>query len=393
MKQLFAKEKRSSALFLAIALVLSGAVCALGSYYLLYEYDRTLGVYAHGSSASTVLGVCALVSVAAMAACLFLKKDAFACEAAKESAVQRSVDLLCALTSLCLAVLVLMDTEASLLLRLLTALLCLPWVGSLALPYLKKPWAPTAAILCRFALPVILVLRLFYLYFDYHLPIVAPVKEWEILCVVALCAASLMETRAALGIPCPRLRVATTGLALIFTSMSALPQLLRYAAKGESVGVFTVYAVWEAVLLLRFATAWLAELLPEGRQQIFHYLLFGVLTTAVDFAVYTVLTRGLLVLDLVANLLAWVVSVAFAFCVNKFFVFGETNCTPKVLLYEIGCFVGARVLSFGIEELILWLGVYVLAGNDLVAKGIAAVIVIILNYIASKFLIFKKKEQ
>ncbi len=386
------REKRASLALLALSLVAGALLCGLQWYYLTNQYDRAYQMYAHGSSAMTVLYGCIAATCALSLAFLFVKREFFLPAVTTEGTAQRSADLLCAVVTLVLAVFVLRDANASLLLRILIALLCLPCAFSFLAPILGRPAMQSATLLSRFALPLVLLLRLFYLYFDMTVPIEAPLKVWETLCTLALCLSAMMELREALGIPCLRLRQITVGLAVSMTALSALPQLLRYAVSGEALGVYTVFAVWEAALLLRLALQMVGSFLPKGKEQIFHYLLFGVLTTVVDFAVYTVLTRGLSMLDLIANLLAWVLSVAFAFYVNKFFVFGAKDCTPKILLYEIGCFVGARVLSFGIEELILWLGVYVLGGNDLVAKLIAAVIVIVLNYIASKFLIFKKKQ-
>ncbi|MBQ9805073.1 MAG: GtrA family protein [Clostridia bacterium] len=138
------------------------------------------------------------------------------------------------------------------------------------------------------------------------------------------------------------------------------------------------------------------------------YLLFGGLTTLVNLVVF--LLCGALIgetLYLLSNLIAWVAAVVFAFVVNKIIVFRARSCEKATLAREIVEFVGARVFSFGLEELGLFLLVDVLplgkfsvvllgftVTGQLIAKLILAVVVVILNYFFSKFIIFKKaKEQ
>ena len=133
------------------------------------------------------------------------------------------------------------------------------------------------------------------------------------------------------------------------------------------------------------------SLLDKYREQIV-YLVFGVLTTVVNYLA-TWLFYGLLgIHELVSNVLAWAVAVAFAFVTNKLLVF-NSNAGGGRLLYEIATFVGARVLTLGIEELMIYLGVTVWGINLYLVKLAAAVIVVITNYILSKLVIFKKNEE
>ncbi len=144
--------------------------------------------------------------------------------------------------------------------------------------------------------------------------------------------------------------------------------------------------------------------------EIVSYLVFGVLTTAVNFLTYMVL--GIFAgenyeekvlfsvgsfdfqLILLMNGIAWVASVLFAFITNKLFVFESTSWKASVLSKEIISFFGARVLSFIIfEELMFALLVNVLSLNDLVAKLVVAVFVVIFNFVASKLVIFRKKGE
>lgn len=142
------------------------------------------------------------------------------------------------------------------------------------------------------------------------------------------------------------------------------------------------------------------------------YLVFGVLTTVVNFGVFKLFDLFFTAttdfdLTLVTNIIAWVAAVVFAFVTNKLFVFESKSWRAEVLKKEVPSFVSARLISLGIEELgllifITWLGFdsfvleifpgFALGGKMLVKIGLA-VIVVVLNYIFSKFIIFGKKEK
>ena len=132
------------------------------------------------------------------------------------------------------------------------------------------------------------------------------------------------------------------------------------------------------------------------RQKLFNretvlYVVFGVLTTAVNYAVYY-LCRHLGVDYKIANVIAWIFAVIFAFVTNKLFVFESKSRKPALVLRELVLFAGARVFSLLIEEGFLLFTVEVLHGNDRIMKLIAAVFVVIINYFFSKFLVFRKKK-
>ena len=122
------------------------------------------------------------------------------------------------------------------------------------------------------------------------------------------------------------------------------------------------------------------------------YLIFGVLTTVVSFvSYYAFLYFGLHYI--VAQIGSWVLAVAFAFVTNKLFVFEDKTESVGGLLYQIAGFVMVRIGSGIIETVLLWLAVDVLHGSEHIAKIPVAVLTVILNYIASKLFIFKKKDR
>ena len=120
------------------------------------------------------------------------------------------------------------------------------------------------------------------------------------------------------------------------------------------------------------------------------YIIFGVLTTAVNVVSYGLLRPVLPFRTdwnvLAANTIAWVLS----FITNKLFVFKSKSFAAGIFWRELTTFVGARLLSLAVDELGMFLLVNVLTWNDWVAKIIMNVIVVIINYILSKLIIFKK---
>ena len=120
------------------------------------------------------------------------------------------------------------------------------------------------------------------------------------------------------------------------------------------------------------------------------YLIFGVLTTVVNYLVYLPCYNLLGWSAGVSNVLAWVIAVAFAFLTNKPFVFKSRDWKWKTVGPELSKFVGCRIGSGVLETVILLLCVDILGWNGNVWKLVTAVLVIVLNYIGSKFLVFRK---
>lgn len=120
------------------------------------------------------------------------------------------------------------------------------------------------------------------------------------------------------------------------------------------------------------------------------YLFFGVLTTAVNYLVYLPLYNLLGISAAVSNIIAWVTAVAFAYVTNKPFVFKSHDWSMKTVLPELGKFVGCRAASGGLETVLILLTVDILGWNGNIWKLIISVLVVILNYVSSKLLVFRK---
>ena len=121
------------------------------------------------------------------------------------------------------------------------------------------------------------------------------------------------------------------------------------------------------------------------------YLFFGVLTTLVNYAVYLPLYNFGGISATVSNAVAWVVAVAFAFVTNKPFVFVSHDWSAKTVLPELWKFLSCRIGSGLLETAILFIFVDCLLYNGIVWKLITAVLVVIVNYIGSKLLVFRRK--
>ena len=121
------------------------------------------------------------------------------------------------------------------------------------------------------------------------------------------------------------------------------------------------------------------------------YLFVGVATTVVNYVVYYLATRVLSMGVMAGTWTAWVAAVAFGYVANKAFVF-HTHCDSALaLVQEALGFFSMRLVSLGMETVLMYLTVTVLGLNDLVMKLVINIVVIILNYVFSKLFIFKKK--
>lgn len=131
-------------------------------------------------------------------------------------------------------------------------------------------------------------------------------------------------------------------------------------------------------------------------KQILAYLFFGVTTTLVNWCIYGLLQTLRLDMTL-SNAIAWLGAVCYAFITNKLFVFESKSFAFPVLLREIVSFFASRVASGAVEVFLPTL-LYALGLNQTlfgltggVAKALVSVLVIVMNYVLSKFLVFRKK--
>ena len=130
--------------------------------------------------------------------------------------------------------------------------------------------------------------------------------------------------------------------------------------------------------------------LASKYRDIIVYLVFGVLTTVVNYIIYLPCYNVLGLSGSASNAIAWVGAVAFAYLTNKPFVFQSHDWSAKTVIPELTKFVGCRVGSGVLETAIIFLTVDLLGWNGNVMKLLTSVLVVVLNYIGSKLLVFKK---
>jgi putative flippase GtrA len=123
------------------------------------------------------------------------------------------------------------------------------------------------------------------------------------------------------------------------------------------------------------------------------YLICGVLTTVINYIANYLCYYRVDMGTFWSNIIAWVVSVIFAFFVNKIFVFQSSGWSGKQFFYELYTFMIARLLSLGFEQVFMVVTVDLLHVENWIAKLFANVFVVIMNYFASKFLIFSKSDS
>ncbi|MCH3910281.1 MAG: GtrA family protein [Limosilactobacillus oris] len=135
----------------------------------------------------------------------------------------------------------------------------------------------------------------------------------------------------------------------------------------------------------------------EKYKHIIAYLFWGVVTTVINLAVFQVLSSGIHWNYQLANVIAWFVSVLVAYFTNKVWVFGSHYTTVSDFLVEMLRFFFYRALTLVIDIVITFIGISVLGFKDpmgqFIVKVIDNVIVIIANYVFSKWLIFKDNKQ
>ena len=130
-------------------------------------------------------------------------------------------------------------------------------------------------------------------------------------------------------------------------------------------------------------------------KEIIIYLIFGILTTIISLLTYYLLTYTILNPEIplelqIANIISWITCVTFAYITNRKYVFNSQN---KNIIKEIIKFYTSRLSTLFLDMLFMYIFVTKLNLNDKIIKIIINIIIIILNYILSKILVFKPKEN
>jgi len=131
-------------------------------------------------------------------------------------------------------------------------------------------------------------------------------------------------------------------------------------------------------------------------EEIISYLFFGVLTTVVSFVTYIIFANVFFPeksdLDIqIANVLSWICAVAFAYITNRIWVF-KSKTKGRKQLRELFEFISARIASLLVDMAMMYILYSLIHMNDTIAKIIVQFVVVAMNYILSKLIIFKKNK-
>ena len=129
--------------------------------------------------------------------------------------------------------------------------------------------------------------------------------------------------------------------------------------------------------------------LYKQHREVIQYLIFGVLSTLVNFVTYYILKfvfgNYYIRIDKLFNAIACVISIIFAYVTNRTWVFQSKAKGFKNIVKEMISFFSCRAFTMVLDTLIFW--------NDFIVKCISQVVVIVLNYVLSKLIVFRKKEK
>ena len=151
-------------------------------------------------------------------------------------------------------------------------------------------------------------------------------------------------------------------------------------------------------ILKKIGLGFLAKIYEAHREGM-RYIVFGALATFVNIGVYAICAKLIFVgleeaqrVDF-SNYIAIGTAMAFAYICNKLFVFDSKTTGIKELLKEITSFIGCRIVSAVVEVILMRITVVNLGLNEILMKIVTNIIVMILNFIFSKLIIFKKGSE
>lgn len=127
----------------------------------------------------------------------------------------------------------------------------------------------------------------------------------------------------------------------------------------------------------------------KRHKELLNYFIVGVIGTIISIASFAIVMK-LCDNDIAANIASWIISVTVLYMLNRYYVFDNHAHGAKGVFFEIIKFASARLLTLLLETLIIFLGHDQMHFDAVIVKTIAQVVVIVLNYVASKLIIFKK---
>lgn len=131
--------------------------------------------------------------------------------------------------------------------------------------------------------------------------------------------------------------------------------------------------------------------LIDKYKDIILYLFFGICTTAVNVIIYTICAYPLNIGTISSSIIAWIFAVLFAYVTNRKWVFYSEAITNLEKLKELLSFLGCRLTTGVVDWACMFIFVLLIGLNDVNIKFAANILIIILNYAAGKWIVFKHK--
>lgn len=122
------------------------------------------------------------------------------------------------------------------------------------------------------------------------------------------------------------------------------------------------------------------------------YGFFGILTTIINVVVFYLCYNICGLHYLLANILAWIISVLFAFFSNKLYVFQSRDNSKAIIVKEFASFATFRLISLVIDESLMYLLIEIFKVTETTSKILVNVIIAVINYVLSKYFVFKNRN-
>lgn len=120
------------------------------------------------------------------------------------------------------------------------------------------------------------------------------------------------------------------------------------------------------------------------------YLVFGICTTIVNIIIYYICAHMIHLQTISSTCIAWIFAVLFAYITNRIWVFESEANEKNLIIKEVISFFSCRLATGVMDLIIMYVFVDIINMNDVIIKVISNIVVIVLNYVASKLVIFKK---
>ena len=131
----------------------------------------------------------------------------------------------------------------------------------------------------------------------------------------------------------------------------------------------------------------------KKHKEVLLYLLFGGLAFVVSILSFAFFNVSLSLNEHISNIISWIITVTFAFFTNRIWVFDSKTENAGEFIKQMFSFFGGRIITLVIEEIILFIFITRLGFPSMLIKVIAQVVVIVLNYVISKLVVFRKKTS